>query len=532
MINQIINIVREAAEFMKRENLKVEQKGNDSNFVTSADIQVQTYLKEKLTKLLPYSVFIGEEGSDQLKDKEYAWVVDPIDGTSNFIRDMGMSSISVALLKNKEPYIGVIYQPYRDEMFWAEVGKGAYLNGERIHVSDRDFRHSHLCSAMSLYDKDYAKPCFNIIERVYEKADDLRRLGSAATELAYIAAGRAELYFEIRLFPWDIAGAIPIITEAGGCIDIMYEDTMPLDRPVAMLAANNKENLEQLKAIVYEELPELPYSEDKIMDGDEEVKVVKDTDFQSKDDEFFRPISKDIYDEDGSMDLDSCYEQTVAELGLQQSKRDQIIGFYLTVLGFVIPSVVGLDISDSAKAVAFFVMAVIGIIFCHVILRYRIYKEVYWIACRVLMQLHNIKSYGRNKNTIYNLYFNDLVENCDTIVRKWKKGKWKGKRSIWLSFRRQINSAETLLFETLALFSSFVGGIGVYFLWDVSLKWSIVALVAIMAMLVWMNFKYVTRLMKLYTCVDSGNVDDFEATFKKAWMLHCFVDDMLEKEDK
>lgn len=259
MLNRIIEIVKEAGKLLSDKNINIIQKGNNSNYVTSVDVNVQKFLEKELLQLLPGSVFVGEENATEKVTGEYIWVVDPIDGTSNFIRGIGISSISVGLLKNRIPYIGVIYQPYRNEMYWAEIGKGAYRNGQKIRVSNRDFCHSHLCSAMSLYNKDYAKPCFNIIERVYAEADDLRRLGSAATELAYLAAGRVELYFEIRLFLWDIAGAIPIITEAGGFTEILYEETLPLDRPVAMIAANTKENLMRLRKIVTEELPELPY---------------------------------------------------------------------------------------------------------------------------------------------------------------------------------------------------------------------------------------------------------------------------------
>ena len=259
MVEQIVEIVRQAAEQMKIRDMDVIQKGTESNFVTSADINVQKFLKENLLQLLPQSTFIGEEGDGKSAGQEYIWIVDPIDGTSNFIRDIGISAISVGLLKNRKPYIGVVYQPYRDEMYWAEIGKGAFLNGKPIHVSERDMRHSHLCSAMSLYNKDYAKPCFNIIEKVYEECDDLRRLGAAAVELAYLAAGRVELYFEIRLFPWDVAGAIPIILEAGGEVDIMFEEEIPLDRPLALIAANSKSSMERLKEIIYEELPKLPY---------------------------------------------------------------------------------------------------------------------------------------------------------------------------------------------------------------------------------------------------------------------------------
>ena len=256
MLEQIVKIVREAAELMKPENIKVEQKGNDSNYVTTADVNVQNFLKERLLLLLPESSFVGEEGDEQFADTEYVWVVDPIDGTSNFIRDLGLSAISVGLLRNRKPYIGVIYQPYRDEMYTAKAGEGAFLNGERIYVSDRDFKHSHLCSAMSLYNKNYAPPCFRIIERVYAECDDLRRLGAAAVELVYLAAGRVELYFEIRLFPWDIAAAMSIITEAGGYIEVMFEEELPLNRPIPVIAANTKKNFERLKEIIYAEIPE------------------------------------------------------------------------------------------------------------------------------------------------------------------------------------------------------------------------------------------------------------------------------------
>lgn len=259
MIREVINLVRNASQLMDRKDVAIKQKGNASNYVTSADVDIQQYLRENLLKLLPGSGFIGEEEEGSAYTGGDVWVVDPIDGTSNFIRDIGLSAISVGLVREGKPYLGVVYQPYRDEMYWAEIGKGAFMNEMPIHVSDRDFSHSHLCSAMSLYDKNYAGQCFEIIKRVYSESDDLRRLGSAVVELAYLAAGRVELYFEIRVFPWDVAGAIPIIKEAGGQVDILFEQGMPLDRPFPFIAANTPENLNYLKKIVYEEMPQKPY---------------------------------------------------------------------------------------------------------------------------------------------------------------------------------------------------------------------------------------------------------------------------------
>ncbi len=259
MTEKVIQFVREAAKIIKDRNINIEQKGNVSNYVTSADIAVQEFLTARLTELLPDSQVLGEEGEQSETDSEYIWVIDPIDGTSNFIRDLGLSVISVALLKNKEPYLGVVYHPERDEMFYAEKGKGTYKNGEKITVSNNDFAHSHLCSAMSLYDKRWAKPCFNIIERVYAECDDMRRLGSAALEMAQLAAGRVELYFEIRLFPWDVAAAALIIKEAGGYVEFMFYTSLPLSHPFGVIAANTKENFEKLKEIVYKEIPEKLY---------------------------------------------------------------------------------------------------------------------------------------------------------------------------------------------------------------------------------------------------------------------------------
>lgn len=247
-------------------------------------------------------------------------------------------------------------------------------------------------------------------------------------------------------------------------------------------------------------------------------------------------IPRGDYSLDGSMDLDNCYQQTVAELGLQQSKRDQIIAFYLTILGFVIPSVVSLEVGNGPKALAFLAMYVIGAIFCHVILRYRIYKEVYWIACRAISQMCNIKPECRTKKNIYILFYNAMDHNKSSIVQ-YRKNQPKGavpKRSFWRSMKRQLNSAETLLYETLALFSSFVGAIGGYYAWCVSWMLGVCVWVALVYMFVQINCKYVKRLMALYDCIDEPDEDKklekLEATFAKAWMLHCYVDDVVEEE--
>lgn len=261
MINKVIEIVREAGQIFKNRDFQVQSKGSISNNVTTADLAVESFLKNNLMPLIDNCSFIGEESSNSDYEKPYLWVVDPIDGTANFIRDLGFSAISVGLVKDGRVVLGVVYNPYRDEMFYAEAGKGAYLNGRKISVSERDFEHSIFCTAMSLYDKAFAKPCFNIIEKVYAECDDIRRMGSAALELVSLACGRVDIYFEIRVFPWDFAASEIIIREAGGYVGTIELGNTVFNRPIPLICANTKENYEYLKHIVEKEIPLIPYSE-------------------------------------------------------------------------------------------------------------------------------------------------------------------------------------------------------------------------------------------------------------------------------
>lgn len=256
ILEQVKELVKEASKLCFKNDLVVESKGSNTNYVTDVDKAVEEFMGEHLPKLIEGSRMLGEEG-DTITDADgYVWVVDPIDGTANFIRHFNLSAISVGLLYNREPEIGVIYNPFTDEMFYSEKGKGAFLNGNPIHVSDRDYNHSAIFTAFSLYDKTQAEPCFNILQRIYYDTDDMRRLGSAALELASLAAGRAELYFEIRIFFWDFAAGMSIITEAGGCYEVLNFTGEPIDynKPYVLIAANSEENLEKLKTIVTEEI--------------------------------------------------------------------------------------------------------------------------------------------------------------------------------------------------------------------------------------------------------------------------------------
>ncbi|MBQ8836864.1 MAG: inositol monophosphatase [Clostridia bacterium] len=262
MLNTVVAIVKEAAKIMTGGEYTVTEKG-DANFVTDKDVAVEKFLREEITAAFPGIGFIGEEEdfSDDALTREYTAVVDPIDGTMNFTRDMNLSVISVAVLKCGKPHVGVVFNPFTNEMFTAERGKGAYLNGTLIHVSDRPLRSACFFTAWSTYRKDLARACFEISEEVYYDTCDIRRLGVCALELSYMAAGRGELYFEIRLFPWDFAAAQLILTEAGGYIGTIDFDAPVYTRPQPIIAANTKENFDYLMEKVKNRVPHIPYAE-------------------------------------------------------------------------------------------------------------------------------------------------------------------------------------------------------------------------------------------------------------------------------
>lgn len=259
MTEKIMPIVREAASLMVRSGFEVMEKGSRENIVTSSDLAVQEFLVGKLSALIPGSGFFCEEEDLDDVSHEYVWIVDPIDGTANYSRGIDHCSISVALAKGGEVVAGVVYSPWRNEMFHAEKGAGAFLNGNRLHASGRPFEDGLFCTAMSTYRKEFAKVCSDIIFDVFMRSNDVRRFGSAAIELCMMAAGQIDLYFEMRLQPWDYAAASLILSEAGGVSCGFDGRSLSLHKPGLVLAANSSANLAELLSTVHRHLPELPY---------------------------------------------------------------------------------------------------------------------------------------------------------------------------------------------------------------------------------------------------------------------------------
>lgn len=261
LLNEVITLVKQAAAIMLRRDFQIMEKGNVVNIVTSADIAVQAYLEEKLLALLPGSAFVGEEGNEAAQKAEYLWIVDPIDGTTNFARALGQSGISVALSYRGNVVLGVVYNPFKEELFHAVAGQGAYCNGMLLEATQRPFASGLFCTAWSAYNKALAPQCMAVMEEVYAQCNDFRRFGVCSLELCYLAQGKCDLYFEIRLFPWDYAAAGLILQEAGGVITGLDGGPAALDRTSPIIAANSPENHKKLLRIVQKHFPKVPYEE-------------------------------------------------------------------------------------------------------------------------------------------------------------------------------------------------------------------------------------------------------------------------------
>lgn len=249
MSTELTNILKQITDVMKecgrlilnadRSEAMVDEKAGHANFVTTYDKMVQVKLQESFAKIMPEAVFVGEEEDIHASiEKGYAFIVDPIDGTTNFIKDYHTSAISVGLLKDGEQFFGAVYNPYLDELFTAVKGEGAYLNGMPIHVSKQPLSNGVVLFGTSPYYEELNRKSFDMAYDYFKKALDVRRSGSAAIDLCSIAAGRAELFFELKLSPWDYAAGSLIITEAGGFVTTVEGEPLTFDKPCSVLARN------------------------------------------------------------------------------------------------------------------------------------------------------------------------------------------------------------------------------------------------------------------------------------------------------
>ena len=239
MLDAVRSIVLEAGDLMlSMSDAAVFQKEGHANFVTEADTAVQDFLMQNLQKAVPEAVFFAEEKEDNRLGDEYTFIIDPIDGTTNFFRQLHCSCISVALLYQKQPILGVVYDPYRNELFHAEKGKGAFLNDKPIHVSEMPFENGLVNIGSSPYYPDKIEKTFEAAKLFVKNCADVRRSGSATIDICSVAAGRTDMMYEFRLSPWDYAAASFIVAEAGGKFGAFDGEDFSYEHPIPFMAAS------------------------------------------------------------------------------------------------------------------------------------------------------------------------------------------------------------------------------------------------------------------------------------------------------
>ncbi|MBP7506787.1 MAG: inositol monophosphatase [Prolixibacteraceae bacterium] len=255
---KVREIVKETGLFIleERKNFSmskdVEIKGH-SNYVTYIDKASEERLVRELGELIPGSGFIAEEGTSEKKGEVYNWVIDPIDGTTNFIHGLSPFSISVGLMRNKEVVLGVVYEISHGEMFYAWEGSEAYLNGEIIKVSvNSEHQQALIVTGFPYCNFKHLDSYFATMREVMEKASGIRRLGSAAIDLCYVACGRFEAFWEYALNPWDVAAGSFIVKQAGGKVS----DFSGGDRYLfgGEIIASNSNYFDKFYEIVYKNL--------------------------------------------------------------------------------------------------------------------------------------------------------------------------------------------------------------------------------------------------------------------------------------
>ncbi len=254
MANQsaIVTVMIRAAEkagralirdFGEVEQLQVSRKG-PADFVSAADIKAERIVRRELQRVRPgYGFLMEESGVIEGEDKENRWIVDPLDGTTNFLHGLPHFAVSIAHERNGEVVAGVIYDPVKNEIFWAERGEGAYLGDRRLRVSGRGKLADSLAATGIPYlghqEGEGHRALLAQLGRVMEKTSGVRRWGAAALDLAYVAAGRYDAFWETGLSAWDVAAGTVMVREAGGDVSQLDGKPHKLDSPT-ILAANGK----------------------------------------------------------------------------------------------------------------------------------------------------------------------------------------------------------------------------------------------------------------------------------------------------
>lgn len=237
MLEEVKRIAMKAGAMMLDGFDQVMVKSDIANIVTNKDVEIQEYIIKELKEVLPASSFLAEEDKDAKEQDGYQWIIDPIDGTTNFAYDYHHSAVSIALMKEHEIIMGVCYNPYMKELFYAQKGEGAFLNDVAIHVSDAPLDRALIACGSAPYRKEYAQITFSNMQKFFLQGRDIRRSGSAVLDICYLAAGRVDGFYEESLSPWDYAAGSLILQEAQGTIHVI-RGTWGFCEPIGIVAGN------------------------------------------------------------------------------------------------------------------------------------------------------------------------------------------------------------------------------------------------------------------------------------------------------
>ena len=244
MKKELIKIIKEPGEILKegyytKKDITFKAK---KDLVTEYDVAVEIYLKKKFSKKFKNFNIIAEESDNANIEFNNSIIIDPIDGTTNFVNGVPHTAISVGVYKNKKPYLAVVYNPILDELYTAKIGKGAFLNGKKLKVShENDFQKSLLATGFPYTSGTNENDLNDVIKKIktiLPLCQDLRRLGSAALDLCYVARGVYQGYYEMNLKPWDVSAGVLILTEAGGMVSNIKGEEYRLFEDKYLVASN------------------------------------------------------------------------------------------------------------------------------------------------------------------------------------------------------------------------------------------------------------------------------------------------------
>jgi myo-inositol-1(or 4)-monophosphatase len=248
----VVELSREVGIYIKMQEGKVKQEEIEekslNSLVSHVDKMAEKKIVEGLLELLPEAGFIAEEGTSSKKGEKYDWIIDPLDGTTNFLFNIPIHSVSIALKRDDQIVLGVIYEVNRDECFYAWEGGKAYLNGTEITVrKDQELGNALLATGFPYYDYERVDNYFDLLKSLAQKTRGIRRMGSAAIDLAYVACGRFDGFFEYSLQPWDVAAGAFIVKQAGGMVsDFSMKDNWLFGNEIIACSSALGNELQQL----------------------------------------------------------------------------------------------------------------------------------------------------------------------------------------------------------------------------------------------------------------------------------------------